>query len=119
MGLHGFLPLAPDRKGSDNIVLRTAEYLDVMKSVWRPLLESFLRTHTFLYIGLSGSDMHLQSLIHGVKDGHAIKEERILYHTVRFAVEGKRDDIGDLLEPQGCSLTRSLVTPTFLHFYSQ
>ncbi|MGY3582888.1 hypothetical protein ACVIGB_008047 [Bradyrhizobium sp. USDA 4341] len=98
---HGLLPLAPDRKDSDDIVLGTNEYLDVMKSRWRPLLESFLRTHTFLYIGLSGNDMHLQSLIHDIKDFHAITEERILYHTVRFSVAGKRDDVGDLLGPQG------------------
>lgn len=98
---HGFLPLAPDRRNSADIVLGTQEYFDVMSSQWRPLLETFLRTHTFLYIGLSGADMHLQSLIHGIKDVHAITEERILYHTVRFSKVGKRDDIGDALEPQG------------------
>lgn len=99
---HGFLPLAPDRIQSDEIVLGTKEYLDVMASKWRPLLESFLRTHTFIYIGLSGNDIHLQSLVHGIADVHAVTEERIRYHTVRFHRSGtEADDIGSVLEPLG------------------
>ncbi|MBS4005884.1 MAG: SIR2 family protein [Afipia sp.] len=98
---HGFLPLAPDRSDSEDIVLGTQQYHDVMTSKWRPLLESFLRTHTFLYIGLSGSDVHLQSLVHGISQVHAITNERICYHTVRFSRSGQRDDIGATLEPLG------------------
>ena len=119
---HGFLPLAPDRKDSDDIVLGTQEYYDVIKSHWRPLLETFLRTHTFLYIGLSGADMHLQSLIHGIKDVHAITQERLLYHTVRFSVAGKRDDIGAALEPQGVfthSIANHSEIPPLLFAISQ
>jgi len=119
---HGFLPLAPERRDSDDIVLGTEQYYDVMKSQWRPLLETFLRTHTFLYIGLSGADMHLQSLIHGIKDVHAITAERILYHTVRFNIAGKRDDIGDTLEPQGVfthTITDHSEIPPLLFAISQ
>lgn len=98
---HGFLPLAPDRENSDDIVLGTKDYFNVMKSEWRPLLETFLRTHTFLYVGLSGSDLHLQSLINGIRDVHAIREERLPYHTVRFSIAGERDDVGAELEEEG------------------
>lgn len=98
---HGFLPLA-DRPMSDDIVLGSSDYQKVMQSdLWQPLLRTALRTHTFLYIGLSGKDLHLQALLHGVKDQHAIVDERIAYHTIRFAIAGKKDEIAPVLEEQG------------------
>ena len=87
---HGFLPLA-DRPASDDVVLGSPEYHRIMQSeLWRPLLRTALRTHTFLYIGLSGTDMHLQALLEGIGDQHAVVDERTAYHTVRFAVSGHK-----------------------------
>jgi hypothetical protein len=64
---HGFLPLDKRHPSSDDITLGTDDYLTVMlpdaRNLWRPLLQTFLRTHTFLHIGLSGKDPNLQSLI--------------------------------------------------------
>lgn len=98
---HGFLPLA-DRPMSDDIVLGSSDYHKVMQSdLWQPLLRTALRTHTFLYIGLSGKDLHLQALLYGVKEQHVIVGERIAYHTVRFAIAGDKDEIGPVLEQQG------------------
>jgi hypothetical protein len=98
---HGFLPLA-ERAQSDDVVLGSSEYHKIMQSdLWRPLLQTVLRTHTFLYIGLSGTDMHLQHLLQAIDGKHAIVDERIAYHTVRFALVGKKDEIAPVLEPQG------------------
>jgi hypothetical protein len=98
---HGFLPLA-DRQVSDDVVLGSSEYHKIMQSeLWRPLLRTAMRTHTFLYIGLSGTDMHLQALLEGMPDQHAIADDRVAYHTVRFAVSGKKDEVGPVLEEQG------------------
>jgi len=98
---HGFLPLA-DRQPSEDLVLGSAEYHKIMQSdLWRPLLQTALRTHTFLYIGLSGADMHLQHLLEAIDGKHAIADARIAYHTVRFSLAGAKDEVAPVLEPQG------------------
>lgn len=98
---HGFLPLA-DRPRSEDVVLGSQDYHRIMQSdLWKPLLRTALRTHTFLYIGLSGKDMHLQHLLEGLGDQHAIAVERIAYHTVRFAITGAKDEVGPVLEASG------------------
>ena len=98
---HGFLPLA-NRERSNDIVIGTTDYQEVMKSeLWRPLLRTALRTHTFLYIGLSGADQHLDSLMHELIADHAIGAERTAFHGVRFAIEGQKDEQGVVLETLG------------------
>lgn len=114
---HGFLPLA-DRTWSKDVVLGSSEYHAIMQSdYWRPLLQTDLRTHTFLYIGLSGTDMHLQHLLEAIDGKHAIEDERVLYHTVRFALSDKPDEIGPVLEGKGVHthlLTDYDALPDFL-----
>lgn len=91
---HGFLPLGHDEK-SETIVLGTTEFHKIMTSAeWRPIIETSLRQHTFLYLGLSGDDMHLQSLWTNLADHHAIKDGRVCYHGVRFTTGTAEDDIG-------------------------
>lgn len=98
---HGFLPLA-ERDESEDIVLGSTQYHQIMQSdFWRPLLQTDLRTHTFIYIGLSGTDMHLQHLLEAIDGKHAIADEFTRYHTVRFALEGKPDEVGPVLEEKG------------------
>lgn len=98
---HGFLPLA-DRPASADIVLGTSEYQKIMQSeLWRPLIRTAMRTHTFLYIGLSGTDLHLHALLEGMPDQHAIADDRVAYHTVRFALSGEKDEIGPVLAEKG------------------
>lgn len=84
---HGFLPLASD-EDSDNIVLGTKDYLKILESTgWRSLLGTALRTHTFLYIGLSGEDLHLQFHWNDLASQHAISQDRTYYHGVRFSTD--------------------------------
>jgi hypothetical protein len=100
---HGSLPLATeDRADSDKIVLATRDYFEVMNSdFWKPLLQTILRTHTFIHIGLSGSDMHLQSLVTGIRSKHAIVADRFAFHSVRFSTKNGPDDVTDTLKAEG------------------
>jgi len=97
---HGFLPIS-GKADSEDIVFGTSEYLDIMSSeLWRPLLQTALRTHTFLYVGTSGDDIHVQSLIASVK-GKYPDEGGYYYQGVRFALEGAKDEVGYVLEGDG------------------
>lgn len=114
---HGFLPLG-ERKFSDDIILGTIDYFDIMKSpAWQAILKSSLRTHTFLFIGLSGDDMHLQSLLSDIRTEHAAADERLAYHSVRFCIEGKRDELRSIFKECGI-YTKSILNyselPDFL-----
>jgi hypothetical protein len=98
---HGLIPLA-DRVASDDIILGTADYFKIMlEPEWRPIIDTALRAHTFLYLGLSGEDMHLQSLVAGLKGRHAITGQRILYHGIRFDVIGGDERLASVFEDLG------------------
>ena len=98
---HGFLPLGAD-DDSDDIVLGTDEYEQVMQSPrWRPVIETALRQHTMVYIGLSGDDMHLQDLWMDLSTHHAISRERVAYHGIRFSRTGSPDPNQDVLRERG------------------
>ena len=99
---HGFLPLETDRLRSASIVLGTRDYIHVMgkDSLWKPALQSILRTHTTLYIGLSGADQHLQQLVEDLTRTHAAGGERLAYNGVRFAVTAG-GDIETIMEDFG------------------
>lgn len=90
---HGYLPLGHDDASSE-IVLGTSDFHNVMASdQWRPVIQTALRQHTFLYIGLSGEDMHLHSHWNGLSQLHAISGDRVCYHGVRFKVGDGEDDL--------------------------
>lgn len=99
---HGLLSLDPDRIDTETLVFGTADYHDIMRpeSVWRSKLLTILRTHTTIYVGLSGSDAHLQALLADVHKSHAINRDRIAYHGVRFST-GPEDDIAVVLRDYG------------------
>jgi hypothetical protein len=119
---HGLLPLGDSRTCSPQIVLATSDYLSVLgpaENLWRPLLQTLFRTHTFLYIGLSGSDIHLQSLVHDLKENHAITKDRVRYHGVRFVESGStvNEDMVTQYEEWGVFTHRVPNFPTSLpHF---
>lgn len=102
---HGLLALDPERGDSDTIVFGTADYHSIMRpeSVWRSKLLTILRTHTTIYVGLSGLDQHLQTLLAEVHRTHAIQQDRYAYHGVRFEVTGAADDVAVVLQDYGVS----------------
>jgi len=98
---HGFLPLGHERS-SESIVLGTTEFHEVMTSdEWRPVIQTALRQHTFLYLGLSGDDLHLRSHWIEVGKHHAIAADRVCYHGVRFTTGSRDDNNGTLAERWG------------------
>jgi hypothetical protein len=103
---HGFLPRNASSTGSEDIVFGTNEYMSIIqeeaRNLWRPLLQTVLRTHTCIYVGLSGADIHLQSLLAPLRDQHAISGARFAFHGVRFAVKATRDpDVESVLASWG------------------
>lgn len=102
---HGSLPIGEFRTNSSQIVLATSDYLAALGptgDLWRSVLQTLFRTHTFLYVGLSGTDIHLQSLVHDLKVNHAITNDRVRYHGVRFAVSGEvNEDLVTMYETWG------------------
>ncbi|HEX7855925.1 MAG TPA: SIR2 family protein [Sphingobium sp.] len=98
---HGYLPLGHDGQ-SEAIVLDTSSFHSVMTSpLWGPILETALRQHTFLYLGLSGDDMHLHKHWTALQPMHAISKERICYHGVRFTTGSGDDDMSVITQGWG------------------
>ena len=102
---HGLMPLQPTeyRRGSYDIVFGSADYHAIMKpeSLWRATLLSILRSHTTIYVGLSGVDPHLQALVSDLQSSHAVHEDRIAFHGVRFSVGPPNDDVSVFLNSYG------------------
>ncbi len=71
---HGFLPSRSKMQRSKDIVFDLVSYgqIFVRGSGWRNIALSILRTHTCLFIGLSGEDMNFMSLLHDSSQKHAI-----------------------------------------------
>lgn len=105
---HGLLSLDPDRGNSETIVFGSSDYHEIMRpeSAWRSKLLTILRTHTTIYIGLSGEDPHLQVLLAEVHKTHAINQDRQAFHGVRFDVSATEEDIAVVLEGYGVSTTK-------------
>lgn len=94
---HGFIPLFSGRQGSDDVVIGTEDYHKIMNTrPWRTLLYSVLRSRTFLHIGLSGTDLHMDALLSEIKGDHAVSDERTAFHGVRFALRESGDDEDDV-----------------------
>lgn len=102
---HGYLPRTHE-VASEDIVFGTDDFLKILRpdtaNLWRPLLETLMRTHTVIYIGLSGADLHLQSLLAPLSEFHAIQNDRIAYHGVRFGLKfNAGDDVSVNMEKWG------------------
>lgn len=107
---HGFLPFDSRREASDELVFGTQEFIRMMetgtRNLWRANLVTLLRTKTFIHIGMSGQDIHLQSLLQEAWDNHAVRDDRVLFGGVRFRVAGGGNtDTDDLMGAWGISTT--------------
>ncbi|MCP5370217.1 MAG: SIR2 family protein [Hyphomicrobiales bacterium] len=66
---HGFLPHRESRfKRSENIVLATCQYDRSVSSHWESILENLFSTRFCLFVGLSGEDKRLESILSKVKN---------------------------------------------------
>jgi hypothetical protein len=75
---HGLLPLRSGVSRSTDIVLDQAAFTRVVgrdHAAWRQELVTLLRTHFALFIGLSGSDQHLDVLLTEAAENHVLRVE--------------------------------------------
>lgn len=85
---HGFLPFDPAQRQSNQIVFDQNSYITLVgneSNPWRQRLLSIMRTHFCLFIGLSGRDNNLDSLLIAARDQHASKLEQTLYWGATFS----------------------------------
>ncbi|MGD8778338.1 MAG: SIR2 family protein [Ignavibacteria bacterium] len=84
---HGFLPSKEDLNSSKEITLDMESYSKVINensNPWRQYLLSIMRTHFCIFIGLSGDDENLDSLLLAVKDSHISLSEGKPYYGLTF-----------------------------------
>jgi SIR2-like domain len=87
---HGFIPSDPSRQPSDELLFTQDDYSRVVGDdslPWRQKMLSAMRTRTCLFIGTSGLDGNMDSLIMNLQQTHAAKESSTAYWGVWFAVD--------------------------------
>jgi hypothetical protein len=90
---HGCLPYAEGRRrASRDIIFDQFSYTKAIGTkgdAWRQLLLSVMRTHTCLFIGLSGGDDNLDSLLERCMAQHASGLDHSLYWGIAFSTSDK------------------------------
>jgi hypothetical protein len=89
---HGSLPAATrvDKAQAESVVITQADYdriVDKGDSPWNELLLTVMRSRTCLFIGLSGQDQNVCSLLSNVGSSHATKRTREAYWGIRFGLD--------------------------------
>lgn len=93
---HGFIPHDPHRQASKTLIFDQLSYSRVVGHVtnpWRQRILSLMRTHTFLFIGISGSDENLDSMLVTAKEEHASRAEGTPFWGVTFSKSGTKTDM--------------------------
>lgn len=84
---HGFIPFRLEDGASEGIVFDQISYSAVIGDEarpWRQRLLSIMRRHTCLFIGLSGDDPNLDSLLCVCQPEHASQHEKTAFWGARF-----------------------------------
>jgi SIR2-like protein len=100
---HGYIPYGSTEPASNDIVFDQTSYADVIGKEdrpWRQTLLTIMRTHTCLFIGLSGADDNLVSLLQTCKPQHASRKENTLFWGVTFTTSMNKAQ-ADLWEEKG------------------
>lgn len=87
---HGLVPFDPKQVGSrqDELILDQSSYSGVVgkaENPWRQTALTVLRRRTCLFIGLSGADNNLDSMLKECRDQHASRAENTAYWGVTFS----------------------------------
>ena len=75
---HGIIPYDLAKPKSDQIVLDQASYSEVVgkeTKVWWQRLVLLMSTHTCLFVGISGLDKNLDSILTSTRDRHICAEQ--------------------------------------------
>jgi len=93
---HGLIPFDPtqDRSKGDDIVFDQSSYSAIVGKAdnpWRQTALTILRRRTCLFIGLSGRDDNLDSMLNECRDQHACRDNNTAYWGVTFSTAS--DDV--------------------------
>ena len=92
--LHGFVPFRVEDERSERITLDQQSYSKFsIGTLWGQVALSIMRRRTCLFIGLSGSDKNLDTLLNAVAESHASREERTRYWGVTFSTDRENDPL--------------------------
>ena len=87
---HGLLPVDYSNPVRRPIVM-TQDHFDRVvgnsKDIWRSTILNILRTHTCLFLGLSGSDSNLRNMLTEVHEHHVSGLDSDAYSGVRYTLE--------------------------------
>lgn len=87
---HGMIPVESDAQRSSDVVFDQHSYSAVVGkegNLWRQLALTIMRRRTCLFIGLSGRDINLDSMLASTKDEHASGAENTAYWGVTFTTD--------------------------------
>lgn len=87
---HGFLPIDPKEPKSEEIVLDQRSFSKVVgrhENLWHQTAMTIFRRRTCLFVGLSGEDPNLDSMLVEVQQRHASKLENTHYWGVKFSTK--------------------------------
>jgi hypothetical protein len=99
---HGLIPYGAPDKSSSQIVFDRSSYATVIgdaKNAWRQQILCILRSHTCLFIGLSGDDDNLLSMLMDCKGHHASDANNSAFWGATFTTAST--DQADIWEKNG------------------
>ncbi|HKR40221.1 MAG TPA: SIR2 family protein [Paraburkholderia sp.] len=99
---HGFLSRRNDFKSSESITISALDFdkqTGNITDLWRTRLVTLYQSHTPLFIGLSGNDQNLSSVLQTVKDSHVSRATSRKFWGVRLCT--KDDNTIDFWEHRG------------------
>ncbi|WP_446809706.1 SIR2 family protein [Methylomonas sp. 2BW1-5-20] len=99
---HGLLPSTLAENIPRNIIFTQADYDDITgnsSDYWHSAILDVFRSHTCLFIGLSGHDKNLTSLLKKANDTHAKQQTGELFWGVRFSLAA--DPLSNSWESRG------------------
>lgn len=88
--VHGMIPFQLKHGYDAKIIFDQKSFSEITgqeQDPWRQLVLTLMRQHTCLFIGLSGDDNNLDSILNAVNTSHIVGEDRILYWGVTFSAE--------------------------------
>lgn len=87
---HGLLPVVGTGEFSKKIVFDQESYLQVIgnkDNLWFQKVTTILRSHTCIFIGLSGNDQNLKQLLYYANENHAYEKDQVLYWGIRMTMD--------------------------------
>ncbi|MCG7906919.1 MAG: SIR2 family protein [Candidatus Thiodiazotropha taylori] len=95
--IHGLLPSNPNSYIPRNIVFTESDFDEVVgdrSDIWRKQVTSIMQSNICVFIGISGEDPNLRSILREIKKSHVSQEGSLPYWGIRFT-SSKSDERND------------------------